>query len=312
MTRKTLYLFLVFLLYVSNLTSQDAAKGGAFSYEGADPKSMAMGGAYVAITDDATSLMCNPAGLGFLKGRNVIGVYSRLFGLPLNTGFFAYGQEDVGYGAMGFSWQYLTATVGFDAQDWMEGVDKTSTNYGEHQINFVWAKPFIPYLSVGGAIKVLLVSSGFENGSATGYGLDLGVSYRPTSALMLGLVIRNPYTPINWGTGRKERIPFESELGVAYSPPLAKKVLIALDIVNGEDLPLERIRFGVEGWIVENIFAMRAGYDHTMGSIGRNVYSVGIGLQVPIQKMTYGLDYAYTTDPEELGNTHRIGVSGKF
>ncbi|MGB4008167.1 MAG: hypothetical protein WBL79_06170, partial [Bacillota bacterium] len=96
-----------FLLAVTLVLAMSAA---AFAAEDADPigtaamldigmgaRAMGMGGAHIAVADDAAVIYYNPAGLARIEGRSVTSLYTSLHGA---AGYMAlgYAQKNVGGG----------------------------------------------------------------------------------------------------------------------------------------------------------------------------------------------------------------------
>jgi hypothetical protein len=82
------------LLLVIASTASAAKYAGEFMYVGAGARALGMGGAFVAIADDATAAYWNPAGLVMLQGSQVQLMHSERFGGLIRYDYLAYARND--------------------------------------------------------------------------------------------------------------------------------------------------------------------------------------------------------------------------
>ena len=109
-------------------------------------RSTAMGSAFTGVADDASALLSNPAGLGFLKQGQLflnsdfwlVGTFQEtaLFGLPTND-----------WGGFGLAVHYLDYGL-FDGRD---ALGSTTANYGANRIGLEagWGYEVLKNLSLG-------------------------------------------------------------------------------------------------------------------------------------------------------------------
>ncbi len=281
---------------------------GAFANYRIDAKALAMGGAYTALSEGATAFYWNPAGLGYTNKKEIAGMYERLYGL-INSGYIAYGQGNSKKGeGYGFAWINTSASI-----------DDT-LGYSENSLSISYGRQATDKISFGGTIKVLFVSSGFENGSASGFGFNLGTSIRPTSKLKFGIAVRDLLTRVNWATDRKDRLPGKVGIGVAFSPMLptpkspVPRLTFAGEVTGEEDVLFKRFSLGVEGWLVKKVLSLRGGFSRNFHSMERNTLSLGTGVEFDAGATRYFLDAAVDIDSQhdKLGTTPLISVGGRF
>ena len=83
--------------------AEDAGVGSIFT-EGAGSRALALGGAFVAISDDASAALWNPAGLGHIQRNELQAMSANLYGLGISEQ----------YASLAFpSWRWGTAAFVF-------------------------------------------------------------------------------------------------------------------------------------------------------------------------------------------------------
>ncbi len=283
-------------LIAAPLLGQGAATRGAFSYIGVDARAMGMGGAFAALAQGASAAYWNPAALSDIRGYDFRGMYLRYTDLPLDCGYASIAQEDKGYGAGAISWEYTG----------VKAYDKT-VKWGENCISYAFAKELSAGISLGGRLKFLFTKSDIEGADVTGGAADFGFLSKLGSA-RIGVVIRDLVSYLKWETGTKEMLPISYQIGACYT--FFDGIISAeLDLTGEKGLPLADVRFGVEGWPVANFLALRAGIIHKMGEWDRrNIYSAGFGVKMVQGVTTYFIDYAFVTDKEVFGPSHRLSI----
>src|SRR5262245_47857491 len=105
---------LVLLASAARLGAGSSALGGVFSAVGVGTRPLGMGGAFVALADDANAVQENPAGMAFFdKAARFAGfTHSSLFGLSeLSRDYLSYAQADSGYSAFGLAWSRFAANI---------------------------------------------------------------------------------------------------------------------------------------------------------------------------------------------------------
>jgi hypothetical protein len=281
---------------------------GAFANYRIDARALALGGAYTALSDGATAFHWNPGGLGYSKGKEVTGMYERLYGL-INSGYAAYAQGNPKKGE-GYSTAWINTSASIE----------DTLGYSENTILASYGKRVSPTVSFGGTVKLLLVSSDFQDGNASGFGLNLGASIRPVPQAKFGVAIRDLITRVSWDTDRSDRLPGDVGVGFAYAPILPKpkapypKVTIAGELSGGEEEALKRISLGVEGWAVERILSLRGGFSRNFDALARNVFSLGTGIEFDAGTAHYFIDFAFVLDSskDNLGSSPIFSAGGRF
>ncbi|HHV63269.1 MAG TPA: hypothetical protein GXX51_11610 [Firmicutes bacterium] len=279
----------------------------AYACVGARP--LAMGGAFVAVADDSSAVYWNPAGLAQLKSKELSLTYTLNNRDTFNYDeFLVYAEPDTGKGAGGISWIKEHYLLRVD--------DAGELYYSSNWFTYSYARRPSRDFYVGANIryeKHSLYRPNVVEATGNRWGIDLGMLYKATPRLSLGLLVQDINgSPVAWSDGSETLTAVNIRPGIAYRPDNATTVALDLYDIAGEGGPPGTIRFGVERWLTKK-FAIRGGYyqiDETSGSI-----TAGVGYRS--EKDNFEFDYVFLgpglrAGDKGLGNTHQIGVSLRF
>ena len=297
----------------------DAGHAGAFLYVPIGARPAAMGGAYLAVSDDGAGPMYNPAGLSNIK-RTLFGTSYRVMKLDRMLGYATFIVPTKGESALGVHWLYA-GDKGLQARDdrgvIIPGFD---IRKNDHDISIVFAKRFEDLFGAG--IKMNYLQSTFVEMSAFGVGFDLGAMFylselfdRNKRDLMavqdirVGFTVKYLAAEYRWnnenyvgpnvadqtgGTVQKDKIPVEIGLG-ASARFFDRKLLLAADILkNTKQSPF--FHAGAE-YMLHSRLALRGGF-----SDGRLTGGTGFLFDVGNRKIA--VDYAFSTDKADEGSEH--------
>jgi len=248
------------LLLVSSLfwpvATRAAKYAGAFMDDGGGARALAMGGAFVAVADDPSTVYWNPAGLATTEGRQILLMHSERFGDLIDRDFAAYtqpvgwtilGGESSGFGLsvirlgvddIPFT-DHLFTQLDHDGNGKVTEEELLGTDGSglpsifdlQDQIEYKSDQELAFFISygerkgdwhIGSSLKIIRQSVG--DFSSLGIGLDLGV-LRPRiwKRLDLGVKLQDLTTTyLAWSTGRNEIIAPAVIPGLAYSFPLPR------------------------------------------------------------------------------------------
>lgn len=247
-----------------------AAYGGFLAIE-EGARATAMGGAFTAVSDDATAVFWNPAGLGLMDGVSLTGMGTRLFsvdGLSESIVSLTYAKwEKTGIGA---------------------GWARTGVEDIYNEDTFVISagrQMFRDGLSVGGTFRIYrLAAPGYDyyndpnfSDGAQDYAVDLGVLYRART-WSAGLTLRNLGQPeMSLISTTLDRDPVPSELRMGGTYVFRDVMLISGELRFPNEVPDYynrdvRYALGTEIYFVE-VFALRAG-------INDGKATAGLGLKI--------------------------------
>lgn len=317
---------LVMLLLTSLANGQTVAKyAGEFMSIGVGGRALGLGGAHVALANDATAGYWNPGALARINYPEVIVMHDERFGNLINYDFasvaipystdVSLGLSILRLGVDGIpdtrnAWIDSNGNGIFDNVDRLDYDKITYFNAADWAIYFTYAKQVSADFMYGANVK--LIRRDLAEASATGIGFDVGALYSPLPNLYLGVNAQDITTTlVAWSTGRNELVTPTVKLGTTYFLDLfGGRFAPALDV----DLRFENRRFasianigpvsidpraGLE-FDYKNTVALRVGYSDV------KQITVGAGLHLRMIDVDYS--FAKFGGDETLGNTHRISL----
>ncbi|MCK4547134.1 MAG: PorV/PorQ family protein [Candidatus Eisenbacteria sp.] len=311
---------------------------GEFLAVGVSARAMGMGGAFVAVADDASAAYWNPAGLAFIQTRTVLPEHSENFGGVVNYDDLAYVHPQTGgehASAFGIMVLRLAVQDIPDTRDlpycdstWCGGNENGQYDPGER----VWFDPsrihwrtdsevavFLSYgrelrpgLAVGGTLKPIRKS--FAEYSCFGFGADLGFLMRSENGVSVGISLQDFFgTILSWDTGTRETITPNAHLGVAYQrgfESIETHLLLAVQT----DIRFEGREFATQF----NTGAASADFRAGMECTWRNLLALRLGTAegnftagASLGMRGYWVDYAFLGH-EYLDSSHRVSVRAHF
>lgn len=274
--------------------SGDAGLPGYFLSYGAGARAMGMGRAFVGLADDATAPFWNAGGLsGITRNQVILQHVSLIDQNGLEYLGYAHMFPYVGNLGLGLAWLHQSPAEGRDTYNELTG-DFSSQELG---ILAAFGTDIAPTLAAGGTAKVVNIN--MANRSATGFGLDLGIMYRPVAWLNLGLTFQNLVAPEIKLVAEKEKFPTQMTVGVA-AKFFDDRLKADLDISKNMDQPAIKPHLGVEISPVSSLF-VRAGLDGLVEEL-----NFGAGYQF----WDMQLDYAVGLQTVEL--LHKVSLSYFF
>jgi hypothetical protein len=271
---------------------QGGGMPGEWLSQYAGARALGMGGANVAMADDALGILWNPGGLSQLDQNQLMFENLHLFEDTSLNGFSI---------AVPGSWlpSFGLSMVSMSSGDFQRTNDVNdalgSFKEGETAYLFTMARGFSPRFSVGTNVK--LVQQTIEDFSGGGFGVDLGAMYQLTPQFKVGFSALNLGGPSITLRQTAETYPTEYRGGVTLNA-LNGRAFITTEIDQSTGLGT-RFHGGAEYWIQPGL-AARVGYDDTRATGG---FSYRFLPQ-------YQFDYGVADHP--LGMTHRFGLTYRF
>jgi len=345
--RVFLVAFSVALLLTSVSACAFADKYAAeFLKVGAGARALGMGGAFVALADDASAVYWNPAGIVSVSTIQVEAMHAEQFGNLINYDFVAVAFPVSGPGARkacvgaalirlavddipytkNLEWEDLGIDQTPDTHDFGEGNGKWDP--GERIIldegKIIWKSNadmalFLSYasrltekVSVGGTFK--LVRQEVMDNSSLGAGLDLGAIYTLDKSTSFGFVISDATTTqLVWDTGHHEFVAPTVRLGAQHTRkigPLEGIGTVAADVEVGfENRTSADLSLG-DALTVD----FKAGVEYWLKrtvairtGLDAGRFTAGTGARFS----RFGFDYAFLSH-KDLDNSHRVSASVRF
>ncbi|MEI7903845.1 MAG: hypothetical protein WCI43_00345 [Candidatus Firestonebacteria bacterium] len=295
--RKITILFLLAAAGQSLLAGGEASDPMPHLKRGPGARAAAMGAAFSPLADDASCVYWNPAGMmqmGVFRTA-VSFMYSKLE-QDRTYGFAGvYERSDETNTAIGFYWTgyYNNGAEGRDEDGNFTGMLGSAGNTAAVAL----AGGIADTLKAGLSLKAHFLKTADLQGN--GFSLDAGFIFKPLGPrLRLGAVIKDLNTGIQWGSGRKDVIPFSVRAGAAYYF-IPERLVLVLEPEMTENCPL-KIHIGAE-YILDGCLSLRAGLD------GLKLTS-GFGLKAG----NYSFDYSFMLDNASLGDEHRFSISAYY
>lgn len=292
---------------------------------GVGGRALGLGGAYVALANDASSGYWNPASLARLAYPEIMVMHDERFGELINYDFASvavpYGS-DVSFGLsilrLGVdgildtrnAWVDANGNGLFDDNNRPDYDKISSFNAADWAFYLTYAKQSSGNLFYGANLK--FIHRGIAEHSATGIGFDVGLLYSPFTGFFVGLNAQDiTTTVVAWSTGRNELVTPTVKLGSTYFIELfGGRFAPTIDL----DLRFENRRFasvasvgpvsidphvGLE-FDFQNTVALRVGYN--------DIKQPTVGAGVHLRKLDIDYSFARFGALENLGNTHRISL----
>lgn len=280
-------------LYSLN-AGESAGQAGSFLRIGLGPRAKGLGDAYTAVADNAYAPYYNPAGLAFVRSREVALSYSLLsfdrtftyagFSRPLppQAGFA------LGVLQSGFKDSEVRLSNGETSGEKIEDTQYT--------VFMGFGMRFTETFAVG--ITPKLIYTKVYDVSASSVGVDFGMMYKPLPRLTLGLSIHELGQSLDYsrdasGFGNettKDKFPRITKLGAAYILPLqgsVKNLLFVSDLeMNSKQS--SKWHFGIEANLMNKYF-LRTGLDDTD-------WTAGFSIPFVVKEKKFKFEYAFILD----------------
>lgn len=314
-------------------TGTTAAK---FLSVGIGPRANAMGGAFSAVADDASSVRWNPAGIAYSDDYQAMFTYSTLFadiklsylGLIIpggNTGNFAASVTALDYGKI---------EVTTESQP--DGSGETYSP-GSYAIGISYARSITDDFMVGATSK--LVTESIYHSSATGIAFDIGTMFKtPFYGVKFASSITNFGTKMQMGgddlltrydvdpqrAGSSKTIdaniatdrfdmPLRLQIGISreFVPAESQRLILAVDGIVPNDNN-QSVNIGGELSMFDDLISLRGGYKALFLKDSQEGLTLGVGVRYKeFELFSIGVDYAYQKYTY-LGNVQSFGIQMRF
>ena len=248
---------------------------------------LSMGGAFIAVADDANAITWNPAGLPGLRRTEFTSTYANLYNMGITQSYIGFVRPFSDRIALGFDWSNV-------------GYDDNELSYGENKLNFAVGAQPNKLFSFGLTLKYLMRDMLLDEasyGKSSGIGYDAGFLIQPLKNLKLGIGIYDiGGTSVSYKDKTSETVLGQAfKLGISYMP--FNGLTIAGDFGD-------RFHLGTE-YVLASRVSFRAGVQQDIsGEEKIMVPSAGISLKF----RTIVMEYGYESHPY-LEPTHRISFA---
>ena len=298
-------------------------------------RAIGMGGAFVAVANDATAIYWNPAGIARLSKSEATLIHTNWL---VGTNFDFAGIV-LPLGHMG-SIAVSVTSLSTDEMEVRTVQNPEGTgekfSYGDLSAGLSYAKNLTDKFSIG--VNVKYISQRIWHMNAKGYALDIGTLFRTEfNGMMIGMSISNfggsmklegkdafvNYDEAPQFGGSNEQIPAFKKTD-EFPLPLLFRVGIAMDLLKNSRNQLtiaadaahpndntEYINLGME-YIFRNQVALRIGYKNLFTLDTEEGFTAGVGTKLKLAGgVALKIDYAFQ-DFGRLHNAQRFSLGFEF
>lgn len=292
-------LIIILILFVSKVYSQSGEGGepGAFMKNGFGARPTSLGNSFTAISNDASAIFYNPAGLSSVNKLQVLGMYSNLFG---NIEGLNYGNIGVSkgfeFGTMGLGIIYSSVS---DIPYVVNVSGPSGETFSDNEMAMIlsYSRRVTDNLQIGINGKYIRHSiAGFE---ASGFGFDVALLTTFNDKLKMGLMIQDAIGATIKLNGRDDVYISKFKFGIAYTPISTLTISPEIMVTGNKKAQLS---IGSEYDVYKNMIKLRGGYNTV-----QEAPSFGIGLKYS----QINLDYSYSRNGD-LGNVSKFGFILEF
>ena len=340
---KALLKIILLFLFVSTINPQgfvsDVSKKGTtaapFLMISQSARATSMGSAFIGVSDDASALYWNPAGLAKLEGVQIMFDHT-MWIADIKYNFLAASYNLGDLGTIGVS--FTSSDIGEMKVNTIDQPNGTGQTFSATDAAFsiAYATRLTDNFSIGFNPKLIYQS--IWDMSATAFAMDLGVQYvTPFDGMILAMSVSNFGTKMSLSgnsnlvlhdldltsTGNNGKIPAYLEtdhwalplnfrVGVAYVPFSTEqhKLTVALDAAHPSD-NYESINVGGE-YTYDNFISLRGGFKSLFLRDSEESFTVGFGLmQQLLGNVALVVDYAYQNFGR-LSDIQKFTLSVKF
>jgi len=295
------------------------------------PRAAAMGGAFSAVANDATSSYWNAAGLSRMT-RNEFSASTAEWFVGTRTNWIGIGFKLDDDNAIGISINQLD--YGDEEITTAQEPNGTGENWSASDIaiSLSYARNLTDRFSVGGTVKY--ISQSIYDVSSTGFGLDIGLLfYTQLEGLRLGMNISNFGTEMQLD-GKSLLQPIDIDPANAgnnpnisgqlltdeWPIPLTFDVGLAYDVFKDEDwlltlaadavIPNNQSTYGNFGMEViwNELISLRGGYNSLFKDDAIEGLTAGVGVQYDFGGFFAKFDYSYS-QYEKFDAISRLALS---
>ena len=293
---KPTYLFTAFMILAMALSvlAGDAGRESQFSI-GSSVRSVGMGGGFVGVADDASTVYWNQAALGLLEEQEFNFMHAVLFeGSIYDVASFVYPHPK--FGGFGVSVMRLGTGDIVRRVDWNESGE---FDYYNAQAMLAYGRELYRGFYVGSALKI--INQSLDDNSTYGFGLDVSAYRQIYKGLSAGVLFQDIVSPKLRLQNDEETLPHNIIAGIgirdiSFFDDLIHKFNLGLEIPEDRSAKLHT---GLETTYRDRM-DVRFGYDRD---------NLTFGLGILFNRVRF--DYAYKI-MEGISDSHRFGLSLKF
>ncbi len=298
-------------------------------------RSIALGGATLDNVKGAESIYWNPAGIAYSNQSEVLFNNMNWIG-DIDVNYIALVFNGGNLGAFGF---HIKSLDFGEIEETTEAMpDGTGDTFSPSFIvaGFSYSRLLTDHINVGVTGK--LISERVMETGATGFAIDMGVQYRFSNNLRLGVVMKNVGSKMTYNGRNLERnfpipgtslqtdegffrgatstsdIPSTFSFGASYTANINEENSLMFTGAFTNQNDASDLIFGGLEYGFKNLFYLRGGYNYEAQSSDDQVFgfAAGAGLEYPLGDFRFQLDYAFWQVTEFFDNMNVFTVKLSF
>ena len=320
--KRTLLVLIGILLFSSLAFTDKVTKVGTtaagFLSINVGAQAVSMGGAYVAVAEDATAMYWNPSGIASIENFTAIFHHTKWIADVSHNYIGVVTPPLGGIGSFGVNITSLT----------MDDMERTTVSNpegtgeyfsaGSYAIGLCFARKLTDRFSIGFNVKYL--NETIYNCSAQGVAFDVGTLFTTQfNGLNIGMSISNYGTKMKMTgqdlltqvdidpltSGNNENINANLKTD-GFDLPLLFRVGVSMDVLKGmgnsnlimavdalhPNNDLESVNIGAE-YILNSMYFIRGGYNSLFARDSQTGLTLGVGIRYSLPNIDLLLDYAY-------------------
>lgn len=268
-----------------------------------------MGGAFTGVSDDATSIFWNVAGIARIEaGKNQITLDHAFWPADISYSFAAYVFHIKRFpGAFGISWRAVYMDPMNETTAYQPNGTGSTFDAGNMSFGFSYARSFTDKFSAGGTFN--FIQMGLAEYSQESFAFDVGTLYDVGAAGMrIGMSISSIGSEVQF-IERSGRLPSIFRVGTSFNllQSSNQRLIGSFEFSHPPDNS-ERVNVGAE-YTFQKFLFLRAGYNFNYDA---EALAAGVGVHIPVSVAGQAdVDYSFT-DMRDLGAVHRVSLKFLF
>jgi hypothetical protein len=290
-----------------------AGHAGAFLQLSIPARAAGMGGAFVALADDASAFLSNPAGSFQIRRMTAAAAYRKMT-LDRRLSWFGFLLPVRKEASIGLNWISVGVGELYERDDRGELGKEISDS--ENVLSFNFSRKMSGKILMG--LNIKYIQHNLVDLSAYGVGFDFGILLLPIQKLKLGFAAQNVGMRYSWasggywkkfgelGTSTKDEFPLTLKSGASWAE-FENKLIAGIELEK-DAYQDPRYKIGAEyvhPFHEDTGGALRLGLDN--GSL-----AFGLGLRRALNNLNFVVDYAYLSGKAGLEADHIVSMELSF
>jgi hypothetical protein len=306
-----------------DLGSQRAGtSSGSFLKIGVGARAVAMGEAFVAVANDPSAIVWNPAGLASIIRHEVQFTHTEWPG-DINYDYLVYVMPSHRLGGSLAVQVGMLGTQMDETDEYHPFGTGTTFSYSDFVAGVAYGRRWTDKLLIGAGLKYVREDLGSQVGGpvTTSTLVDLGSIYYlgygsvriATSLTNFGAEMTPGGSYVSPYSGERRNYdgfdpPIQFRYGLAFEAfeNPRQRLTVSTEILQPAD-NAQRIKTGLE-WVWQRRFALRTGYNFNADVMR---FSAGLGIAIPMSLSQGSFDYTFT-DAGPLGSVSRMSLGLRF